>query len=821
MGKAVANPYKIGPPVKGKDFYGREDLLAQVRHQLGSSNAILLQGQRRIGKTSFLHQLHISLTTEGAADEGFLLLLFDIQRYVNDTLPQFQEHLAKTIAKELHLPVPSTAEWESNPALFHETWLPKMFECLGSRQLVLLVDEFDNLGEWGGGRSVETLVPFIGYLVANEVQLKWVFAVGRHIGKLPIQYDSIVDRAVKLRIGRLTPEETQQLICEPASGVVIFQPAAVERIHQLTGGQPHLTQAVCGKVFERVLDEGRGTVTSEDVDAILTQTLDAYEGAIASIARVPPIEERVLAVVAQLTKEEQTASRDDIIQLILKHHIPFEREEVTDALNRLVEWDLLAHDDQRWRLTIEIVRIWVEKNMPLEPSREKELDLLKTRAQSHYEFAEKARHTGHHEIAIEDYEEALKYMPTLREALRGLAETYRLTGCLAGRTETLQKLFQQDPTVLPELVDALADYAQQCEREGKVTIAAKQYEALLTLQDSDRWRQGLVQACLREANNHLGETTRPTEERSFHLAEAREVIEYGLAVVSQGVEVKKLKWKLEEIKQKELEEWISSRHEQTKAAEVKGNWKMVGQSLLDLQEAGIKLTTQEARTLQKAAWQSLYDQNSFFYRRISWLKGRPTWFKSLVGAWVGLIEALLLVNLVQEVTTWNVSKVTIWGAPIYALLIALNIGLVKALARQHAMRILAVHFVVGSATAGLLLLTKSLFEFPPSNPLHYIILIVMVATPLASVACFETSFAYEKAKAGIANSFFTFFGGFICALLGWVLAALLKTISNLPNLLATGLGLGVGWTLVALIMEIGDPALHGVNLKDIHLIFGR
>lgn len=451
--------------------------------------------------------------------------------------------------------------------------------------------------------------------------------------------------------------------------------------------------------------------------------------------------------------------------------------------------------------------------MPLEPSREKELDLLKTRAQSHYEFAEKARHAGHYEIAIEDYEEALKYMPTHREALRGLAETYRLTGCLAGRTETLQKLFQQDPTVLPELVDALADYAQQCERKGKVTIAAKQYEALLTLQDSDRWRQGLVQACLREANNHLEETARPMEDRSSHLAEARQVIEYGLAVVSQGAEVRKLKWKLEEIKQKEHEEWISSRHEQVKAADAKGNWEIVGQSLLDLQEAGIKLIHQEERTLQRAAWQNLYDQNSFFYRRISWLKDRPTWFKSLVGAWAGLIEVLLLVKLLP--------LGTIWVAPIYALLIALNIGLVKALARQHAIRILAVHFVVGSATAGLLLLTKSLFEFPPSNPLHYIILIVMVATPLASVACFETSFTYEKARAGIANSFFTFFGGLICALLGWVLAALLNSISNLPNLPATGLGLGVGWTLVALIMEIGDPALHGVNLKDIHLIFGR
>ena len=811
MRKAAVNPYKVGPPVKGADFYGREDLLAQVHHELESSNAILLQGQRRIGKTSFLHQLRSFLTSKGATEEGFLPISFDIQRYIKDTLPQFQEHIAKIIAKELQLPVPSVLEWESDPALFSETWMPQVLEHLGSQQIVFLVDEFDNLGEWGGGRAVEALIPFIGYLVTNELQLKWVFAVARPIGRLPIQYDPIVDRAVKLHISRFTPEETQQLICKPVSGVVTFQPAAVERIYRLTSGQPHLIQALCGKVFERVLDGERDIVTSEDVNAVLMQTLEAYEGAIASIARVPPVEERVLAVVAQLTDEKRPASRDDIIQLILEHRIPFEREEVTDALNRLVEWDLLVREGQRWRLTMEIVRIWVEKNIPLEPSREKELDLLRARAQSRYEFAERARHAGHYEVAIEDYKEALKHMPRHREALCGLAEAYRVTGDLAGRTETLQKLYRQDSTLLPELVETLAEYAQQSEREGKTTTATKLYEALITLHDSHRWQQGLVRVCLREADNHLGKTMELMEDRSYHLAKARQVIEYGLAVVSQEAEAERLKRKLEEIRQREHEEWIISRRSQMKAAEVERDWKVVGQSLLDLQEAGIELTHQEERTVQKAAWQSLYDQNSPFYRPISWLKGRATWLKSLVGAWAGLIEVLLLVRLLP--------LGTVWGAPLCAMLIALNIGLVKALARQHAIRILAVHFIGGSAIAGLFWLTD--LPFPPSSPLDYVILVVMVATPLASVICFEMGFAYEKARAGIVNGFFTLIGGLICALLGWALATLLNNISGLSSLLAASLGLGLGWTLVTLIMEFGDPALYGVNPKDVQQILGR
>ena len=294
---------------------------------------------------------------------------------------------------------------------------------------------------------------------------------------------------------------------------------------------------------------------------------------------------------------------------------------------------------------------------------------------------------------------------------------------------------------------------------------------------------------------------------------ARQIIEYGLAVLPQGAEAKKLKLKLVEIRQRKHEEWIVSKHRQTKAAKVKGDWKMMGESLLGLKEAGVELTHFEERTLQKAAWQTLYDQNSPFYRWISWLRGELTWFNSLVGVLAGLVETSLLLRLLQEGT--------IWGAPIYAVLIALNLGLVKSLARQHTMRILTVHFIAGGVTAGLLLLARSLYEFPPSDPVHYVILIVTVAPPLASVVCFEMGYTYEKVRAGIVNGFFTLIGGSVCALLGWVLATLLSSLMSLPDSFEAYLGLGLGWTLVTLIMEISDPALYGVNLRDVYHIFRR
>ena len=60
------NPYIIGVPVIDTEaFYGREDVFRFVRETLTPrQNVAILFGQRRIGKTSILHQLLYRLADE-------------------------------------------------------------------------------------------------------------------------------------------------------------------------------------------------------------------------------------------------------------------------------------------------------------------------------------------------------------------------------------------------------------------------------------------------------------------------------------------------------------------------------------------------------------------------------------------------------------------------------------------------------------------------------------------------------------------------------------------------------------------------------------
>jgi tetratricopeptide (TPR) repeat protein len=502
MPPILINPYKVGPPVAGGDFYGRSKLLVRVYQALQQSNVVLLQGQRRIGKTSFLKHLAAYVDTLPLSSGAIALVpvLFDIQRYVQDTLPQFQRHLAEAMRsavvnftpdRSVELTVPGLAEWEADHTLFRDRWLPLVYEQLGERAIVFLVDEFDNLEGEAVSLAMQTLIPFLGQLVTGELALKWVLTLGRHSGKLPIQYEPIVSVGKQFHISFLSPSEVQQLLTKPVAETLTYEDEAIDRICQLTGGQPHLTQAIGSELWQSVvLDQERDRVTVAEVDGVIPGVLETYSSSIASIVRVPPVEERVLAAVAQLTGVGKATDRDAVIRLLIENRVQISSDELRTAIDSLIQWELLKGSTQEVRVPVELERLWVIQNLSVEPTREETLDIQSALAESRFEFAEKARRSGHYDLAFKDYQETLKYLPNHVGSLRGLAELGRLCDDFKQRITALEALCQFDRGVANELMTVRAEYAQNLEQSNHFFEAADQYRALLKVQNHESFLMG-------------------------------------------------------------------------------------------------------------------------------------------------------------------------------------------------------------------------------------------------------------------------------------------------------------------------------------------
>ncbi len=109
------NPYIAGNPIdEAEAFFGRDDVLRDVTAVLRNrnQNAIVLYGQRRIGKTSILLQLEKRL----AADGQYTPVYFDLMDKAGKPLVEVLRELAQRIHDILNLPAPDLS-------LFDAVWI--------------------------------------------------------------------------------------------------------------------------------------------------------------------------------------------------------------------------------------------------------------------------------------------------------------------------------------------------------------------------------------------------------------------------------------------------------------------------------------------------------------------------------------------------------------------------------------------------------------------------------------------------------------------------------------------------------------------------
>lgn len=179
----LKNPYVIGVPLTGDiGFYGRGAVFTFVKDTLNTEqqNVIVLYGQRRVGKTSLLHQLVKQLKGE------VLPIHFDLQGRAQQSLGQVLYELARTVARPLKMSVPEQARFDNTGRFFREEFLPSVYGLLGQHRLLLLFDEFDVLGDELASPEAasETLFPYLQSMIMHEHQIVFIFVVGRRLRNL-------------------------------------------------------------------------------------------------------------------------------------------------------------------------------------------------------------------------------------------------------------------------------------------------------------------------------------------------------------------------------------------------------------------------------------------------------------------------------------------------------------------------------------------------------------------------------------------------------------------------------------------------------------
>ena len=266
------NPYIAGAPVLDDDmFYGREKLTSRMLSTL-HRNSLMITGERRIGKTTFLHHLKRVLAEDEAGEWRFFPVFVDLQGVPEQS---FFHALMAEVVDALDLSPATrqalrfTPEPEGYDARDFGHDLQQVIAELKGRtdrrvRLALLIDEVDVLNEYSESVNQRLRGIFMKSFSENLVAVMSGVGIRRRWKSEASPWYNFFD---EIELTPFSREEAEALVREPVAGVFRWKPEAVERVLELSRLRPYLVQKLCVHAVNRMLDAGRGTIRLEDVEA--------------------------------------------------------------------------------------------------------------------------------------------------------------------------------------------------------------------------------------------------------------------------------------------------------------------------------------------------------------------------------------------------------------------------------------------------------------------------------------------------------------------------------------------------------------------------
>jgi len=266
------NPYIAGAPVLDEEmFYGREKLTARMLSTL-HRNSLMITGERRIGKTTFLHHLAKVLAEDDAGEWRFFPVFVDLQgvperSFFHALMSEIVDTLELESATRSHLRLRPEPEGYEAREFSHD--LKLVIGDLAARtsrkvKLALLIDEVDVLNEYSESVNQRLRGIFMKSFSENLVAVMSGVGIRRRWKSEVSPWYNFFD---EIELGGFSRDEAEALIREPVAGVFRWKADAVERILELSELRPYLIQKYCVHALNRMLEEGRGTVRLADVEA--------------------------------------------------------------------------------------------------------------------------------------------------------------------------------------------------------------------------------------------------------------------------------------------------------------------------------------------------------------------------------------------------------------------------------------------------------------------------------------------------------------------------------------------------------------------------
>jgi type I restriction enzyme M protein len=401
------NPYVTGTPITRPEmFFGREAVVNSVQRHLANRahrNVILLEGNRRAGKSSILFQLE-----RPEVLPEWVIARCDFQGAAGDPVrpgiptEQIFSHLAQQIAEaglryNMNFWPPIQAPYDSKkpyrlefrrafknaleefpPFEAFKEFLEEVIEAIAPRRLLLMLDEFDRIQEGIDSGVTSSQVPQnIRFILNNYPAVTAILTGSRRMTQMRKEYWSVLfGLGSKIEVTAIDRDEAQRLVTEPVTGRLIYPPSVVDRMVDLCACQPFLIQQLCSQVFDRCAKTKQISVSLDVVEEAASDLVSGLEHFEAFWDFSGSERARfILCIVHRLCQGSDGApvTLPMIEDELERARVKIKRDElVGDELKKLIELELIRMEkDGQYRLAVPLLALWISRNKDFEDQRER------------------------------------------------------------------------------------------------------------------------------------------------------------------------------------------------------------------------------------------------------------------------------------------------------------------------------------------------------------------------------------------------------------------------------------------------------------------
>ncbi len=361
----VSNPYSPGRPIQQQRlFFGREEALASALNKLyseGTSNALLVWGQKRIGKSSFLYHIQRS-----AVNADYIPVYNSLQSMSGDDA-ELMYALTSNISAMLRregerIPLPAVDEFVKRPRSRFGHFLSEVEAVLGGRRLILMLDEIQVLIEQVQlGRISSSTLSYLRDMVQHQAGVGFIFAYTGPLVRFAAEAapNQLFDVVNNIKLTYLKPDEAKALVTIPVKDLLQYDPEAVDRLLHMTNHHPWYLQHVCFELFSA--KGGRGRITLRDV----TDVIDGWckRGVAPPSTQIAQLETRASKLIL-VAISERTTEFVEIEEIMAQLEPYVSRAAFERAMIELADLDIVATSDADITISVPLLRQWLSQRMP-------------------------------------------------------------------------------------------------------------------------------------------------------------------------------------------------------------------------------------------------------------------------------------------------------------------------------------------------------------------------------------------------------------------------------------------------------------------------